>query len=817
MKKYEETPVEHVLLFLKSKNNFKSWLILVLQILIGSAVFFISAAFFSSLFTIKLKKVEPSLLFVDRHYNFIASLKNSDDLFGFWPLPDTINKKMVVCTKAAEDHRFNKHLGIDFYSIGRAVRNNYFSDGKFSGASTIAMQVARLQGAQHKRNIFYKIRESFTAIFITVFYGREKVLRHYLTIAPYGNRIAGINYASRRYFNKPLQDLTWAENAFLIALPNAPGRMNPYRIKGFKRARKRAQWIISRAKNLGWIDETTYKQAIVEIENLSLPQKEYRPVNTLHAVEAAEKVLKRKGVYDNLDPLNPTVRLALDLDIQDNIHEIAMKEMMDLRIGAAENISIIVLKRKTGEIISYLGSEDYFDNINSGAIDFAATERSTGSLLKPFIYALGMEWNGFTPATLLTDIGLYFGSGDRPFLPRNYDEKFLGPVLYQSALANSRNMPAIQVLGDIGIDLVYQKLAELGITKDDGNASYYGLGLAVGNMYSSLTNLCQSYLSLANEGEKVEISWEYQKEKSAGVQLLDREVALQIQRILSDPQCRLPSFPRGGNLEYRYPVAVKTGTSSGFRDAWTIGWSEEYLVGLWIGRADNEPMNRLSGYKSAAPIVQTIFSNLHPEKQGIMESALFSAPKGYKPVQINNLTGDLADSTSPYSSTIFFKDGTEPIVTSKVQKWIAIDKRNGLLASPDCGEEWTELKKMFVLPSIFKDWATIQGIVLAPTDYSPLCSGIKIIDDYKVSILNPRQASRLYIDPEMPKDHNLLILNCSVKPRAKSILWIVDGQEYKVVKYPYKISWPLQRGKHTFRAEIPWSSASSNEISIEVF
>lgn len=783
--------------------------------LLIAAGLFAGTALLGSIPRARLLDPRPTALLVDRHYRFLAELENSEGGFGYWPLPDPLPEKIEVCARAAEDRRFYSHPGVDIRAIGRALVDNYVRRRGFSGASTIAMQVARLQHPAG-RTWHAKLREAFTALWLTALHGRTRVLRQYLTIAPYGNRIAGINYAARRYYQKPLADLSWAEAALLTAVPNAPGAMNLHRKAGRMRASARAVKIIRRARDYGWLDSAVAEDALREIPQVNPPGREHRSDNTLHAVIAAAESTQRNGMNAGSSH-NPTVRLALDANLQDTVQSIAMGHMDRLRKYDAGNIGVLVLERKTGEVLSYLGSELYFDAANAGAIDYVRTPRSTGSLLKPFIYAFGMEWNGCTPATLLTDVGLHFGDGTQPFVPRNYDSEYLGPVLYSVALANSRNIPAVQVLRDVGLDLVYRKMAALGLTEDDGRADYYGLGLAVGNLYSSLYSLCGAYLSLANEGRSVRPHLVYGDRDPVRRQMIDRDAAMQIQLILSDPQARLPSFPRGGFLEYPFPVAVKTGTSRGHRDAWAIAWSDTYLVGVWIGRHDNASTKGLNGYGAAAPVVKDILLGLHPERADGFANVRFPPPEGFRKLLVSRLTGERADTATPFATEAWFRPGTEPLTTSHALQWLRVDSRNGLLATPQCPDRYVEPRRFFVLPPLFKDWAAAQGLPTPPSLYSPLCGGGPMVDSYDVEVVSPTDKARLFVDPEMPERDNVVVLNCRVNPRAGEVMWLVDGREYDVAPYPYTTEWPIETGRHTFKAVVPYTTFESRAVEIEVF
>lgn len=803
------------------RQKFKSFEVfrVYLKFLYLIPVVFVSVSFLHSLFCCRMITPEPSLLFLDRNMEFLASVENEEGNFGYWSLPDSIPSGLEKMVLAAEDRRFYSHSGVDFLSVLRALWNNYVVRKNFSGASTIAMQVARLQ-TPHSRNWYFKIKESFTAIWLTLFYGRDRVLRQYLKIAPYGNEIFGVNYASRRYFQKPLDDLSLAEASLLAALPKAPGEMNIYRNDGMRTAKQRAKFILDRALQYKWISKENSEQAKIEIETLSLPSRELRSYSTIHAVLDMTEYFRDQKRYEEhmVSNLNTTIRTSIDLKLQRKIQDVIDGRISDLRKAGASNVAVVVVKKETGEILSYLGSEDYYDEKHAGSIDYARVPRSTGSALKPFIFGLGMEWLGYTAATILRDIGHDFGEGRNTFIPENYDKEFLGPVLYKTALANSRNIPAIHVIKNLGVERTYRYFVDLGLAPPADDPLYYGLGLAIGGLYTSLSQVCEAYLVLANQGKKTKLSWvagpdmNYKRTK-----LIRSDIAKQIQRFLSDPLARLPTFPRLGYLEYPYPVAVKTGTSQGYRDAWTIGWSDTYLVGVWVGHHDNLSMKQVSGYGHAAPIVKKIFSILHPERKEGLDDREFPPPEGYIQAPVCRLTGKLADRNTPYVSLDYFKPGTEPTEYSDIVKLIAIDKRNNLLAPPDCPKRFIEYKKFVVLDPVFKDWAASQGLNTPPVEYSPIGGYEKKPDDYEVEITYPNTNSRFYIDPEMPEDEAVITINCNVIPSSKEVLWFVNNREFKVCEYPYALNLPMKPGKYVLEAVVPYTDCRSRAVSIEVY
>ena len=780
----------------------------------------------------RLTSRTPSLHLLDRNWNFIAAVGNNEGDFGFWAMPDALPPALITATLAAEDRRFQGHPGVDIRAVGGSILDNYVRRRPQRGASTLAMQLARLQ--RHGGTGFYwKAHDASAALALTARLGREGVLRAYFRDAPYGNRISGAACAARRYFRKPVQDLSLAECALLAAVPKAPSRFNLFSSRGFELARRRANLILKRAGSYGFIDAATRDGALAELAAFAPPERQYRDPDTFHFL--------RQAAAHAPAETHPRgeIRTTLDLKMQDTLQGILRREVPELLKWQAGNSAALVLDARDGQVLAYVGSSDYYDP-RGGAIDCANLPRSTGSLLKPFIYALGMEWKGYTAATVLTDLGHDFGVGDRSFVPENYDRKFMGPVLYKTALANSRNIPAVEVLKAVGVDRFYERCVAMGLARDDGKAGLYGLGLSIGGLYCTLQQLGAAYLSLANAGEKRDLVWELPDTATAwlpspgalapagadgrysaaaghtAARVLPADIALQIRRFLSDPVARLPGFPRGGNLEYPFAVAAKTGTSEGFRDSWCFAFSDTYLVGVWIGNTDFSATRGLSGYEGAARIAKRMLYTLHPDRVDGLSDAAYPVPAGYVPVNICRLTGKRADRSTPYATTEYFRPGTEPLEFSDVQQTLPVDPRNGLLAFEGCKVP-VQLRRFTVLDPQYRDWAVSQGLETPPDRYSPACGGAPIVEEYSLAITAPRSGSRFFIDPEMPAEGSLLPINCRVFPPPASVLWLVNGEEHAVVTYPFTLKWPMRPGTYTFQAVVPGTTFRSAPVHFEVF
>lgn len=777
------------------------------------------------LFDARLAARTPSLHLLDRNWRFIAALDDGAGGFGHWQMPDSLPQALVATALAAEDRRFASHPGVDARAVAGAVRDHYLRRGPKRGASTLAMQVARLQrtGQSGRKSgwtggWYWKLHDAATALGLTARFGREGVLRAYFRDAPYGNRIAGAACAARRYFRKPVQDLSLAEAALLAAVPKAPSRFNLFDPFGFDGARRRATLILKRAGAYGFIAAEQRDGALAELAGLPRPERQARDPSVLHYMRQAARHAPAAG-----HPRGE-VRTSLDLALQDSLQDLLRRELPRLLGWEAGNAAAIALDVRQGQVLAYVGSQGYFDP-RGGAIDFAALPRSTGSLLKPFIYAMGMEWLGYTAATVLTDLGHDFGAGTHSFLPENYDHKYLGPVLYKNALANSRNIPAVSVLKEVGVEAFYRRCIALGLARDDGQAERYGLGLSIGGLYASLAQLGEAYLALANQGMRRRLVWELpdsatgsrpMPSDSTSERVMPADIAMSIRRFLADPVARLPAFPRGGNLEYPFAVSVKTGTSEGYRDSWCIALSDTYLVGVWIGNADFSATKGLSGYEGAARIAKRMLYALHPDRVDGLSDAEFQYPPGYVSAPVCRLTGKRADRNTPYATTEYFRPGTEPLEFSDVQRTLPVDARNGLLAYPGCPVpiRW---KRFTVLDPRFRDWAESQGLEVPPERYSPACGGRRVVDSYAVSITSPRSGSRFFLDPEMPEGMSLLPIACRIDPAPASVLWLADGEEVAEVAYPFTLKWKMRPGAHTFQAVVPGTNFRSAQVRMEVY
>jgi len=792
---------------------------------VAIAVVFVAWLFFEALPKAQLIAPEPSTLLLDRHQEFLAELSPDPDRgSGFWPLQHW-PERVINATLALEDKNFWQHHGVDFSAVFRALYQNLSNGRRISGASTIAMQIARMQNPG-PRTYYRKAVESLTALLITAKYSRKQIISHYLTLVPYGNQIFGISYAAERYFNKTLMDLSWAEIALLSAIPQAPTLHNPLRYKGKRLAKERAKRILEQLKQDDLIDAAQFNLAIHQLQRFQFKALQKRPASAMHAILNIQQQLASS--------VNPRVKhkliSSLDLSLQDQIQQLAKGYLKRWQASGAENVAVLLVKNDTQEVITWLGSADYFKS-HDGAIDFITNPRSPGSTLKPFIYGLALDKELINPGSLLADLpsksqGL-----------NNSDMRFLGPMLPRQALANSRNVPAVNLLKQLGPKNAYAFFEQLKLHDGKISANNYGAGMAIGTLPTTLKDLVSAYGVLANDGHWNELQW-YKNDKvksdlfkqntANSSPLLSPDITRLITLFLSDANARLPSFPRMGTLEYQLPIAVKTGTSQGYRDAWTLAYSKQYTVGVWVGRSDSRPMRKLGGAASAAVLARTIMQIIHGKTEQFNQQSLaFNKPENFQPYNICTYTGELATDLCHNTVSEWFPKHQQPKIDSSHQR-LWIDSRNRLLAGQWTPKAYLQQHDFVNLAMLYQQWGLVNGLLPSPQAYSPLDNpdpefhanlvnlGKAQDETIWLKIITPENNQHLIINPNLPASLNTLALNVESNKKVPQVLWYVNNKPLALKDFPYSIRWPLAVGRYTIRAEIPYYGVSSQSVTVLV-
>lgn len=577
--------------------NFKSkWLrrsILTLGVGISTAVLgWFVLPFAVSLPAGLLENPATSPVLLDRHGTPILHLALPDSSRASPVVWDEIPADLIACTLAAEDKRFFHHGGIDLLATLRAARDCLTRQHVVSGASTITQQLVKISSPLAKRGILTKLYETLAARRLEMTWPKRQILTTYLNRLDYGNLRTGAVEAARFYFQKPLADLSLAECALLAGLPQAPSRLNP--INHPQRSTLRRDTVLHRLSVAGNTDPTRITAALAEPINLR-PLKESQPAPWL-AAQAAN--------------LKNQIQTTLDLPLQRDLEAIVREETAKLREANLRHASVVVIHNPTGEILALVSSANWND-LRGGQLNGALTPRSPGSTLKPFTYILAMERNHRIPSSVLADIPSPFRTAQGLDLPENYDRSYRGPVTLRTALACSLNVPALRELNSIGgPQPLFELLKNLGIATLNPDPNFYGLGLTLGNAPVRLLDLTNAYATLARQGLYFPPIL-FPSKLDVRRSVFDVRSAYLIADILSDSNARAPSFQPGGPLDLPFRCAVKTGTSSDFRDNWCLGFTPEFTVGVWAGNFEQQPMKGLSGIAGAGPIFHRAMLRLH--------------------------------------------------------------------------------------------------------------------------------------------------------------------------------------------------------------
>ncbi|WP_455210456.1 transglycosylase domain-containing protein [Kaarinaea lacus] len=764
----------------------------------------------------EINTVNPSSLITDRNGKFMAELESVEiSGYGFWSL-ETLPPRVVTATLALEDQRFWLHPGVDPIAIGRAVWQNLSSGQRLSGASTLAMQLVRLQHPV-KRSYVNKAIEAVAAVIMTLRYGRENVVANYLRWVPYGNRIHGIAYAARRYLDKPVEDLSWAEIAFLAAIPQSPSRMNPFVPSGRHRAVQRGKRLLLILNANEVMSDAELTLALVEIRNIQLPHRQRRPSHAMHAILKIEQQLQQRLQKKQISPL---IRSSIDLTLQDSFIQLSQGMLEKWRPKGAGNLSLIVLDKHSNQVLAWIGSDDYFDDTNNGAIDYTQIKRSSGSVLKPFVYALALERGVINATTVIDDLPML----GNPF--RNSDHQFLGPMLPRQALSNSRNIPAIRVINKVGLDETYGLLGQLNLHHHELPATHFGQGMALGSLPVRLEDVVRAYSVLASEGLYRDLQWLNNNDNTEDSsqqhveQVISASTARLITLFLSDPSARLPTFPRMGTTEYVFPVALKTGTSQGYRDAWTVAYSTNYIVGVWVGNAVPRSMDKLNGAGSAAELAQQVLLHLHAKQRHGLADLRFPVPDDYVGVQLCGISGKLAGSACEFSYQEWLPADAVPKEVDSSYVRLFVDTRTGSAAASDTPSQFKRLHTLVNLPARYADWIVKNNMMPLKNgqqeNSAPRLSSLPRALHVTIDILSPQNNLTVLRNPEAPGQSSSIALSASVEPPVEQIVWYVDGEPYELVEYPYSTRLPLSPGKHSIQARVPMTPERSEAVFITV-
>jgi penicillin-binding protein 1C len=739
------------------------------KILYGSILLMLIFYYFS--LPRNLFKKPFATVVLDREGELVGARIAND---GQWRFPEDslIPDKYKQCVLQFEDKHFYHHPGFNPVSLVRALFQDIKARRIVSGGSTISMQVIRLHENKH-RTIFQKFIEIILATRLELRYSKSKILLLYATHAPFGGNVVGINAASWRYFGRNPKNLSWAESALLAVLPNSPSIIHP--------GKNRQVLLAKRNKLL----LNLYLHSVINLETYQLSLLEPLPLQPIPLTDIAPHFT------ENLKGLNPgtTIQSTIKKSIQENVNRIVSDYYSQLKINEINNASVLIIEVKTGNVLAYVGNIPHENiKIDQQDVDCIKAARSTGSILKPILYMAMQQEGLILPGTLIPDIPTRLVG----FKPENYDLGYDGAVPAKRALSRSLNIPSVRMLQSYGIPKFQDLLQKLGLTTLVYSPDHYGLTLIVGGAEGSLWDISNMYAKLArqlNHSQSGQLIVHGDKKRQinlednwSGACYLTFEALLEVNR---------PDEESGWlKLSSAHKIAWKTGTSYGFRDAWAVGTTPEYVVGVWVGNADGEGRPGLTGIGAAAPLMFQVFNSLPP-------TTWFQKPyEELDKIPVCRLSGYKA---GPYCETV------DSIYVARAGIKTAICPYHILVhLSPDrkfrVNSKCMQVDKIrhenwFVLPPAMEWYFRKKNIFYHRLP--PFQKGCTDEDNMAVmELIYPTEVLKIYVPTEIDGSPGQTIFEMAHRNPDAVLYWHVDNEFMGSTKGNHQIAFSPTSGKH---------------------
>lgn len=712
---------------------------------------------------------------------------------GQWRFPerDSVPKKFELAVLSFEDRHFYKHCGFHIPSIIRAVVQNLESGRKVSGASTLTMQLIRMMRNNPRRTYSEKIIEIILATRLEFSLSKKEILSLWASHAPFGGNVVGLDAASWRYFQRRPEDLSWAESATLAVLPNAPSLIFPGKNKSLLVAKRNR--LLKNMKVRQLISEEEYQLALME----ELPEApKALPQLAYHLMQSLERQKGNGKIY----------KTTLDAFFQSQIEALIKSHSEQNSKNEIDHACALVCRVKDGSVMAYVGNIFSNNGENASYVDLVQAPRSTGSILKPILYAGMLESGELLPDMLVSDTPVRMGS----FAPTNYSESFDGVVPAGQALARSLNIPAVHLLEQYGVENLHTLLQKLGFKYMDHPPSHYGLSLILGGAEASLWEVCSAYTSMAmnlrefrNNQSKYEVFnglkiLRKQRSKEGLSQRLTEEHILGAGPIYQTFEALLevnrPGNEEGWeNFSSSVPIAWKTGTSYGFRDAWSVGCNPDFVIGVWVGNANGEGRPGLTGVKEAAPILFDILDKLPT-------SGWFETP--YDDLEervVCSKSGHIAQKECPEKRVAFVPARVNKSLPCSYHQRIYLDELSRKRAHLGClNKESLVDTTWFVLSPVRAYFYSQQNATYRSIpEWHENC----IIDEgaKSIQLIYPKNGQSLYLPIDNDGKKNELVLKAAYTDIEGELFWHLNNTYLGKTRERHQMSFNLKPGKYELR------------------
>jgi len=746
---------------------------------------------------------DPTATVITSKSNELLGAQIASD--GQWRFPhnDSVPEKFKICIVQFEDEYFYKHPGFNPVSIYKALKDNISSGEVKRGGSTLTQQVIRLSRKGQARTYLEKVKEIILASRLEFRDSKKDILAYYASNAPFGGNVVGLDAAAWRYFNRDAHQLSWAESATLAVLPNAPSLIYPG--KNQKRLLQKRNRLLKKLLENDIIDQLTYDLSVAE----GLPQKPY-PLPQI-APHLLQKVTQQnKG---------QRIQTTIDTKLQVQVNQLVNNHYQVLKQNEIHNVAVLVLDVHTREVLAYIGNSST-GKAHQKDVDIVDKPRSTGSILKPFLYAAMLDAGDILPNTLIADIPSQFGS----YNPENFNKEFDGVVPASRALSRSLNVPAVRMLQDFGLDRFHHYLKQLELKDLKYNANHYGLSLILGGAESNLWDLCKSYAALSSTlnhfsessssyytNEFVEPTFIASQPIDFGEISSDKTLFDAASIYLTYESLKKVNRPEGDEswefFDDSKQVAWKTGTSFGFRDAWAIGTTKDYVVGVWAGNADGEGRPGLVGVQTAAPILFDVFDLLP-------NSEWFAKPfDEMQEVSICSKSGHRASSICDDTENRFIQISglkTEPCPYHILAH---VDETETYQVNSSC-EDLSHIKHepWFVLSPLKAYYYKTKNPFYKPLP--KLRSDCVGDNQITMNFIYPKTNNTVFLPKDFDGETNDLILKIAHSKPETNVYWYLDEQYIGATKDIHELAIIPKIGEHLITVVDELGNETKRKITI---
>ncbi len=741
----------------------------------------------------------PTATVVESRQGTLLGAMIADDGQWRFPVIDSVPQKFEQCLLQFEDAHFYQHPGFNPVSMAKAIGANISAGKTVRGGSTLTQQVIRLS-RKKGRSYFEKLIELILATRLELRHSKEDILKLYASHAPYGGNVVGLDVAAWRYFGLRPYQLSWAESATLAVLPNAPSLIYPG--KNQERLLAKRNRLLKKLLEEKIIDKTTYELSLLE----SLPQKPYAlPKVARHLAQHIAK--KSKG---------QRVQSSVDENVQRNVNSIVQKHYERLRQNQVHNAAVLVLDVNTREVLSYVGNTQTTKE-HQKDVDMVQANRSTGSTIKPLLYAAMLDAGELLPDMLVPDVPTQIAG----YTPENFNEDYSGAVHAKNALARSLNIPAVRLLQQYGLEKFRDQLGVFQLGGLNKSADHYGLTLILGGAETNLWDLCKTYANLASTLNHFNAtsSEYYTEEFTSPILQKDQVVSFgekSIEKTVFDAGSIYLTFeamkevnrPEGDEswqfFDNSKEIAWKTGTSFGNKDAWAIGVTTDYVVGIWVGNADGEGRPNVTGVSSAAPILFDVFDVL-PRSQW------FQKPLDeFVDIEVCTESGYLATDICP-KKTISIPKKQNYVKSCGYHQIVHLDAQKQFRINSSCTDLSTVVSESwFALPPLMEFYYKRTHPTYKPLP--PFRNDCKNTNSPPMEFIYPKNGSRIMLTKNFEGKKNELVLKLAHAKPETEVYWYLDETFLKQTRNFHEIGVLPEEGKHVITA----IDALGNEIKVTI-